>query len=379
MDEERKIVFGYNGGTFSRKELEDAIKKGKPLTLDMSIISGCLNKCVFCGYRAPSGEGALKPKEIFDVIYQFRDIGGRSVKFVGEGEPLLRKDIFEILKKIKECGMIPVVFTCGDVLGNDALAYEFHHSSGMELVGRLGEAGATVMLKYDARKQDEISGRAGYSEMRENALERLIAAGFNLFSPTHLGFGSVALKKNLGELPKIFENALRKNIYPLFCPLMPIGEARDRRKRDEMGISREQMIELSARLHFTAWEYGIPFKGAADFLGGLPCDIARAGFFIDWNGWIKLCESEEAIGNARWLGLENAWSIIVYAKGGKYNGKHNCTPGSGNCYSKRVLGIIPDGFETEVKRKVFDFMNRNRNKFGSKKIEAMKNARYVLA
>ncbi len=376
---EVKIRFGYNGGTFSSVGVKEAIKNGTPVTLDMSVISGCLNNCFFCGYRALNEKGALKQNEIFDVIHQFGDVGGRSIKFVGEGEPLLRKDMLEILKKIKECGMIPVVFTCGDVLGNDALAYEFHHSSGMELVGRLSDAGATVMLKYDARNQDEISGRKGYSEMRENALERLIAAGFNLFSPTHLGFGSVVLRMNYKELPEIFGNALGKNIYPLFCALMPIGKTKEKEKRDEIGITAKQMTELSARLHSIAWEYGIPFKGAADFLGGLPCDMARGGFFINEKGGIKLCEPEEEIGNVRWLNLNDAWFVVTYLKDRKYNGERGCSRDSGRCYKKRELGIIPEIIDKEVRQKVSEFTRKNPGAFGSKKIDAIKNARYVLA
>ena len=54
-------------------------------------------------------------------------------------------------------------------------------------------------------------------------MKRLLEAGFNKFSPSHLGFGIVVLKENYDEIPKAYEMALDKNIYPLLCPERQAG------------------------------------------------------------------------------------------------------------------------------------------------------------
>ena len=82
-------LFGYDGGTFSKEELDFARRNNIPLTLDLAIPCGCLNNCIFCGYRdTQKGEG-LTLKEILNIVDQFKDLGGKSIKILGEGEPKL--------------------------------------------------------------------------------------------------------------------------------------------------------------------------------------------------------------------------------------------------------------------------------------------------
>ncbi|MDD5163686.1 MAG: radical SAM protein [Candidatus ainarchaeum sp.] len=350
-----KIEFGYHGGTFSEKELEMAQREKTPLTLDMAIPCSCLNKCYYCGYKDTQEGDKLSKEEIFSVIEQFKEIGGKSIKILGEGEPLLRKDIFEIFEHIHKIGLIPVLFTCGDVLGNNNLTKEIHGITAKEVIQKLKNCNATIMLKYEKKNEDSIVGKKGFSKKRNIALERLLSSGFNKFSPTHLGFGIVVLKENHSEIAKVYEMALKQNIYPLLCPLMPIGKAQDSEWRKEIGISAKQMVEMAKQLYSIAKKRGVKPKCAADFPGGLPCDVARAGFYIADTGKIYLCEDEEYVGTVREMNLKEAWKKIFEWKNQKY-GKERW---SGKCCQKRKIQVIPETYDAEVAKGIFNKTKRD--------------------
>jgi MoaA/NifB/PqqE/SkfB family radical SAM enzyme len=297
--------YGYDGGTFSAEEIDNARKHNIPLTLDLAIPCNCLNNCYYCGYRYTQKGKGLSYEEIIDIADQFKKICGKSIKILGEGEPLLRKDILNILGYIYRIGLKPVLFTCGDVIGDDALAQEIHGIGGEDIVERLKGYNVTVMLKYDKKNQNRMCKRKGYSEKRQRALKLLLKAGFNEYIPSHLGFGIVVLKDNYREIHKNYDTALKNNIYSLLCPLMPIGKVKDKKWRDKVGISSNQMIGLALTLYNIAGVYGIDFPEPADFPGGKPCDISRSGFYIGDTGDIYLCESEEKVGNVRSISLQD--------------------------------------------------------------------------
>jgi hypothetical protein len=155
--------FGYNGGTFSEEDVRTAIENGVPLTLDLAIPGECLNRCVFCGYYNVNSSGKLTQKEILSIVDQLAGLGGKSIKILGEGEPLLRKDIIFLLRAIADTGLIPVLFTCGDVIGDDQLSQKIHGTDGRDLASAIYEIGCTVVLKFEAKNEDDIVQRKGFS------------------------------------------------------------------------------------------------------------------------------------------------------------------------------------------------------------------------
>lgn len=328
--------FGYEGGTFPEKDVDEAIRLGIPLTLDLSIPGECYNNCMFCGYYDVNKEGKLDRKEIFKIIRDFAALGGKSVKILGEGEPLLRADIIEILAFIKYNRMVPVLFASGDVIGDDRLSKKVHGIYGGELVERLGDIGVTVMLKFEGWEQDEVVGRRGFSKARNRALSYLLYYGFNEHYPTKLGFGTVLLKSNYEDIAPLFEYCLRENIYQLICPLMPIGKMEDEKERKRLAPSKKDVAVLKGRLKTIRTEFGVSPSVESDFPGGLPCDIARAGFYVDDVGNVYLCESDMRIGNVRTSNITTNWRVIDRLKTGKYGEKRRC----GLCFPKRMIGVV---------------------------------------
>lgn len=332
----KQRTFGYKGGTFAKREILEVQRNNTPLTMDCALPGHCLNNCIYCGFAYVNKRGKLSQREILRVFKEFADLGGKSIKILGEGEPLLSKDMLFLLAKIHSLGMTPVLFTCGDVLGSEKLAQKIHNRSCDEIVQELYERGATVMLKYEKPNEDDIVQRKGYSSLRDSALERLLSFGFNKYYPSRLGFSIVLTNRNYNNVISVFSFAIDNNIYPLVCPLMPIGKMKDVAERNKFSPEPCEIACLSKNLVALREQNGIKFSEPSDFPGGLPCDISRAGMYMDDIGNVKVCEADETVGKVRERPLADLWGRVSRIKNAKY-GKQRWR---GLCFPKRTHGII---------------------------------------
>jgi len=81
---------------------QKATDQGIPLSAHLDITWRCNERCVHC-YLDHNGEGEMTTGEIKDVISQLADTGTFFLSISG-GEPLLRRDCFEILEYARELG-----------------------------------------------------------------------------------------------------------------------------------------------------------------------------------------------------------------------------------------------------------------------------------
>jgi len=81
---------------------QKATEQGIPLSAHLDITWRCNERCVHC-YLDHNGEGEMTTGEIKDVISQLADTGTFFLSISG-GEPLLRRDCFEILEYARELG-----------------------------------------------------------------------------------------------------------------------------------------------------------------------------------------------------------------------------------------------------------------------------------
>ncbi len=75
---------------------------GRRITnLRISVTSRCNLNCFYCHQEGYSSDKELTPDEISEIAAAFKSLGIRKVKITG-GEPLIRKDIVEIVEKLPE-------------------------------------------------------------------------------------------------------------------------------------------------------------------------------------------------------------------------------------------------------------------------------------
>lgn len=100
-------------------ELENKIKdpfKRPVISLRISITGRCNVKCLYCHHDGVLPQDyEMNPDEIFQIAKIARDIGIEKIRLSG-GEPLIRGDIVEIVKKISSLGFKDVSITTNGTL-----------------------------------------------------------------------------------------------------------------------------------------------------------------------------------------------------------------------------------------------------------------------
>ena len=117
------------------------------------------------------------------MLNQLSEIGTLDIAFTG-GEPLIRKDIFDILWYAKRLGLIVTLFTNGSLI-NRSIADEFK---------RLGLRVDISMHGGTKRTFEQITGIEGSYEKVMEAVDLLTARGIRLKIKT------CAMKENFDEL-----------------------------------------------------------------------------------------------------------------------------------------------------------------------------------
>lgn len=93
-----------------------------PIYMEISLSSKCNHSCTFCAYDYFDGRNSFINKEVLARrLSEMGESGVKSVLFSGEGEPLLHRDISEIVHITKKSGMDVAIATNG-VLLNDIIA-----------------------------------------------------------------------------------------------------------------------------------------------------------------------------------------------------------------------------------------------------------------
>jgi len=85
----------WMGSQFSASLLPARVK---PLSASLKLTENCQAKCVTCNYWQTRWEDGLNTEKAVDVINRLGDFGIRYLRFTG-GEPLLRRDLFQIMQK----------------------------------------------------------------------------------------------------------------------------------------------------------------------------------------------------------------------------------------------------------------------------------------
>ncbi len=128
--------------------------KSRPKSLYISPTFGCNLKCIYCYNKQQRKEATgseLTTEEWFDVFDQAKDLGIEVVAFTG-GEPLLRKDVFELAGYANSTGMTSTLLTNGILINRDNIE---------ELVRSFG----TFALSLDSHieeKNDFLRGKGTY-------------------------------------------------------------------------------------------------------------------------------------------------------------------------------------------------------------------------
>ncbi|MGB2625614.1 MAG: radical SAM protein [Candidatus Acidiferrum sp.] len=102
----------WAGSQLSHKLLPSTIR---PLSAHVKLTENCQAKCISCDYWKKRWEDGLNTPRAIDLVNQIADLGIGALRFTG-GEPLLRRDFFEVLQKSRSSEFKRIVLQTNGLL-----------------------------------------------------------------------------------------------------------------------------------------------------------------------------------------------------------------------------------------------------------------------
>ena len=256
-------------------------------TLLIEITKKCNAACDQCGSRCDiNSEEFLTKEQILSALSDIKEnIGTYTMLNITGGEPLLRRDLFDIMKSANEMGFDWGMVTNGSLITDEAIVKM--RESGMKTI--------TISLDGLRDTHDSLRHLPGSFDKIIIALKKLRKAGFL----DHLQITFTANKRNVFEFEKLYTILDRLSLDSIRVSFMdPIGRALD---NTDLLLSREEIIyftglvnKLNKKPHGTKIIWGCPH-----FLGDLleerrfNCFAGKYTASILFNGDIFVCPNVE--------------------------------------------------------------------------------------
>lgn len=118
----KEMLFGEKGSGFDemregiRREAESERVTMPPQYMMMKITNYCNSDCIYCNHAKSRAQGEVKEEislgRMRAIIDQAVRLGVKAISISG-GEPLVRKDVEEIVRQIADSHVVPVLLTNG--------------------------------------------------------------------------------------------------------------------------------------------------------------------------------------------------------------------------------------------------------------------------
>ena len=102
----------WAGSQLSPKLLPSIIR---PLSAHVKLTENCQAKCISCDYWKKRWDDGFNTERAIDLVNQIADLGIGALRFTG-GEPLLRRDFFEVLQKSRSSEFKRIVLQTNGLL-----------------------------------------------------------------------------------------------------------------------------------------------------------------------------------------------------------------------------------------------------------------------
>lgn len=380
-----------DGWGIPKKDLHCKLQDGsfRLLTLDIDFGYQCGLACPHCFRKSKLlDDAAMAPltyEEMLQLMRQGKDLGLRSVKFLGAGEPFENKDLLRFLVALNSLEIKAAIFTKGTVLGNDELANRYFGHNGIrtakELVKKLRELNTSILLgfnSFDTSIQEAFVGQEkarikNYVEMRNQALLNLVESGFNEFvegQATNLAMIIAPIKpENIDEVFEIYEWARIRNIYALSCPTTFSGLGKNELAREKADFDFENYLHDLRELYTEIYVWNIKNglmtieqfeeEGVSLYPGCHPCNQVAAGFYITLKGKAIRCPGRD---DDQWIVFEDVrkstlreiWNRSLnqrLASTGKFN--FSCIARDGTFFER------PQEFYDVIKKNVLEAIKQD--------------------
>ncbi|MDK2891727.1 radical SAM protein [Methanohalophilus sp.] len=276
-------------GPFKRlvsAEVQIALGKRIPETVSFEITRKCGCKCDHCFMS--NGEGELATPALKQAIDEVIEMGAVVIVFT-EGDPLLRKDIFELIKHVNPERAVVNMYTPGTEMTP-------------EVAHKLKESGLHNILisiySTDPAKHDSIRKLEGAHRMAIDAMKMCLDAGLLVTMCTHTSPSS------FHELPGLYKLAKEIGVHEF-----SIWEAIPKKKGDPV-ISEAQRESILEMYHQINADPDGPRIFANSYFEGemLGCMAGERWMHVCVDGDVKPCPYIPfSFGNVRDRSVRDIW------------------------------------------------------------------------
>lgn len=275
-------AYKYAAIPFSMRFLKGKTIAG-PLMGSIFVTYRCNSCCTMCSYPGRANANELSTKELFTVIDDMMAIGTSGIGFTG-GEPLLRKDIFQVIRHARSYG-IPVTLNTNGLLLNNAEI--------LEQVVASDPTNINISLDGACREtHDRLRGRDGLFDKTTNGLRLLAEAIRFNGSRIRITVVSVVSDENYEEIEQIA--SLSRELGAHRIGFMPLHDY------DATGCSvvrSEKLANISKRINSITV---LPLENSTRFVAsfdqavsGSPfpvvCNAGYTSLFVDPYGKVSPC------------------------------------------------------------------------------------------
>jgi MoaA/NifB/PqqE/SkfB family radical SAM enzyme len=202
----------------------------RPIVVSYEVTLSCNCNCRHCDLGGViKDEKQIKPEEYRELTQRLKPL----VAQISGGEPLLRKDITEIVKAIKQSGVRYLILVTNGVLLNESNYLQ------------LREAGVnqfSVSLDFPDERHDEFRQRLGLYKRLEQTLPRLAELGFR-----DIILNTAITKANLREILPLARKAIEWGVdisYSAYTALRTGNGDYCLSNGEDLGILRQAINEL---------------------------------------------------------------------------------------------------------------------------------------
>lgn len=214
MDLKNKALLGLS---VVRYKLTD---KRTPVAVAWLITGRCNLQCCYCKWKDQRRSDELDTTAAKDMIDQMREAGVRLVSFTG-GEPLVRSDIGEIIRHVKDSGLVCKLNT-----------------NGMLVESRLDDLRRLDLLQISVDGPPDVQDRLrgdGTSEKAARAIELARDAGIRVQLIACL------TRDNVARLDEVLDYGLELGVG--FCFQLLTAQELDDEAADESMPDHQRLIE----------------------------------------------------------------------------------------------------------------------------------------
>ena len=156
---------------------------------------GCNLRCIHCGSDCRThADDELSADEALKVARQIAEVHPRNVSLTG-GEPLLRTDIYDVIKQLSSDGIEVALITNGTLVTPSTAA----------MLSKSGVSMVAVSIDGLDKKHDDVRG-SGVWEKVTQTLKNLAE------NTVPIGVITTLMKTNIGDLEDIYNYLLEHNV-----------------------------------------------------------------------------------------------------------------------------------------------------------------------